>query len=701
MKIRLLTLVLGVGLLLTALAPTASAQTAVACEQDYTVAAGDWLSNIGDKFYGSVSAYPAIATATNTKSQTDSSYATIVDPDRVAVGSKLCIPSARDAEAILNPTAPAGLDRAALENATYKTDLIEAGSVTLKDGEYSQPAAPGLPQVAFFRLTDFVAYGDLNGMPSAAVITGSSGGGTGFFYDLHIMQVQDGKPTDIAVINLGDRTPPLVLTVANNQIIVDFINQGEFDGACCPTQRTLNTYTFANNTLALASSNVIGTIGEPSAAARTTTPEATPTTAEPTPAATDTATPVTAEPTTAATEAATPEPTSAASATPAPATNTPPSVTATGLRAEDITFNPVGLGKEVKGVVVPAQPYDNSSPPGPVGAPAHVAYQFDGEDRLWVIPSEEYQAQWNAAGNDSITQAISQLRLLLRDKPESPKPPLPFLPQVSATNDLAARVRYLDFNGGSGISYIGRWAQDPSPVLASQTYYSFLGLTNDGKYIVSFQYPVHTSALPDEITDLTPEHLADIEANPSAYFAETTDILNKLGNSAYGPDLSRLDALVFSLSVPSTGTALPPPSGSLPTPGAGQPTPGAGQPTPGTSASGSTDDIRLRGADWKWVQTKTPTETISVPDPTKYTLRFNNAGGFGITADCNIGAGNYSLKGSTITIEDIQTTLIFCGDDSLDTQFTSQLLSAATYSFQSGNLIIELQDNGGTMTFRR
>lgn len=387
-----------------------------------------------------------------------------------------------------------------------------------------------------------------------------------------------------------------------------------------------------------------------------------------------------------------------ASPTVTPVAPASPSAVVTGLRPEDVSFNAYGLSAELQGRIVPASAYDNSAPPGPVGAPAHVAFQFDGTDRLWVLPADAYRAQWDAAGNDTISRSIATLRLLLRDRPETVKPPLPFLPPVPATNDLGARIRYLEFDGGSGIAFLGRWAQDPSPILASQIDYSFVGLTNDGRYIVSFRYPVQTSALPDDVSELTPEHLAEIQADPQTYFAQTTELLNGLANSNFGPDLSRLDALVFSLHVPSTGAPLPPPVGSAAAPNA---TSAAGDATPSVPPAGDANAElkRLLATDWKWHETKTPSGTITVDDPAKYTVRFNNAGGFGITADCNIGAGNYRVSGNALTIEDLQATRVACGEGSLDAQFSAQLLQAATFTFQGADLLIELQADGGTMRF--
>jgi tungstate transport system substrate-binding protein len=77
------------------------AQSPVACEQEVIVQADDWLSKIAEKSYGDVSAYPAIATATNAKNAEDNTFAKIENVDVVEVGWKLCAPSAADAQTLL------------------------------------------------------------------------------------------------------------------------------------------------------------------------------------------------------------------------------------------------------------------------------------------------------------------------------------------------------------------------------------------------------------------------------------------------------------------------------------------------------------------------------------------------------------------------------------------------------------------------
>ncbi|MFN8456864.1 MAG: transporter substrate-binding domain-containing protein [Anaerolineae bacterium] len=69
--------------------------------QEYTIQADDWLSKLAEKFYGDVTAWPAIWEATNAKAGEDASFAKIDDPNIIEVGQKLWIPASEEAAATL------------------------------------------------------------------------------------------------------------------------------------------------------------------------------------------------------------------------------------------------------------------------------------------------------------------------------------------------------------------------------------------------------------------------------------------------------------------------------------------------------------------------------------------------------------------------------------------------------------------------
>ncbi len=72
-------------------APLAQAQAA--CVETYTVAAGDTLGSIAEKYLGEIGAYSQIVAATNEAAKTDTSFKTIADANVIEVGQKLCIPA--------------------------------------------------------------------------------------------------------------------------------------------------------------------------------------------------------------------------------------------------------------------------------------------------------------------------------------------------------------------------------------------------------------------------------------------------------------------------------------------------------------------------------------------------------------------------------------------------------------------------------
>ncbi len=136
-----------------------------------------------------------------------------------------------------------------LQNAEYQTQWIPEGVVRLENGEYRAPAAPGSASEIVVALTEYIVTGDLDGEPAAAVILHSSGGGSGTFYELHVMVARDGQPHDVAWTQLGDRVQINSLAIEKNEIVVDMITQGPDDPMCCPTQQVVQTYALEGESL--------------------------------------------------------------------------------------------------------------------------------------------------------------------------------------------------------------------------------------------------------------------------------------------------------------------------------------------------------------------------------------------------------------------------------------------------------------------
>ena len=234
------------------LAAPAHAQSPAPCPSTRVIASGDWLSKIAKQAYGDPAAYFPIVSATNAQAIVDKSFNFVDDPNRIRVGWKVCIPAAAPA--------PAGLTAADLANATYRSEVAPSGQVTLKNGAHSGPAAPGSATQVTARLTNAIAYGEIGGLPSAAAVLVESGGGSGSFYRLHIVRAPDGKPVDVASVQLGDRVNVTSLAIADGKAVVGMTTQGPNDPMPLPAQRVLNTYALNGDKVEAVSTSAVSAV---------------------------------------------------------------------------------------------------------------------------------------------------------------------------------------------------------------------------------------------------------------------------------------------------------------------------------------------------------------------------------------------------------------------------------------------------------
>jgi heat shock protein HslJ len=93
------------------------------------------------------------------------------------------------------------------------------------------------------------------------------------------------------------------------------------------------------------------------------------------------------------------------------------------------------------------------------------------------------------------------------------------------------------------------------------------------------------------------------------------------------------------------------------------------------------------GANWRWVGTS-GSETISVPNPSQYTIAFNATGTYAVKADCNVGSGNYTLNGTKLRIFEGPLTRAYCGDASLDRTYLASLYRVTSYVMDSQDRLV-------------
>jgi hypothetical protein len=85
-----------------------------------------------------------------------------------------------------------------------------------------------------------------NGKNEYIVLLESSGGGSGSFPSLSIMQEKNHILKSIGTIHLGDRNTVLSLKIKHNQLIVKLKDHGPNDPACCPKRISTHIWEYTS-----------------------------------------------------------------------------------------------------------------------------------------------------------------------------------------------------------------------------------------------------------------------------------------------------------------------------------------------------------------------------------------------------------------------------------------------------------------------
>ncbi|GGO25958.1 hypothetical protein [Deinococcus humi] len=170
---------------------------------------------------------------------------------------------------------------------------------------------------------------------------------------------------------------------------------------------------------------------------------------------------------------------------------------------------------------------------------------------LDVYPVADLLAR-DPRGQDGVRDQIEMLRALLKTRrgPLTPLDQMPFLPRLYEGQVLHAAVQYLDFPGVRGVRFLAGFISpgEVAPLGRRNVFYTFQGLSNDGKYYLSFQYSVALRELPVDAYAGANRRVMDAllagkdaGAEWKASLMRTAQLLNALQNN---PRLTRLDAFL-------------------------------------------------------------------------------------------------------------------------------------------------------------
>jgi len=215
------------------------------------------------------------------------------------------------------------------------------------------------------------------------------------------------------------------------------------------------------------------------------------------------------------------------------------------------SFDP-NIAQSVNMAIIPGQNMGEDYMPGET-YPTYFEFTFNNyavadhfhTPKIIVYPVNEY-----CAISAYASERIDSLQLALINHPAGGViSDLPFLPMWPAAQIFSVQVGYFDFQNGSGVRYLTMYGQAIYPVDNQNLFYTYQGLTNDGRFYISAVLPVVHLGLPDDgSTQMEDDYMA-FEANWETYINDTVNWLNAQDPRSFVPGIDLLDAMMASFKV--------------------------------------------------------------------------------------------------------------------------------------------------------
>ena len=122
---------------------------------------------------------------------------------------------------------------------------------------------------------------------------------------------------------------------------------------------------------------------------------------------------------------------------------------------------------------------------------------------------------------------------------------LPFLPPFNAGQVFHVLEQRLDSEHNSGIRYLTLYSQALVGVDNYDIFYTYQGLSADGRYYIAAVLPINSTLLSDD--QLTQAELETIAIDYEAYLTSMTDMIREDNGASLTPTLAALDAIMMSL----------------------------------------------------------------------------------------------------------------------------------------------------------
>jgi len=122
---------------------------------------------------------------------------------------------------------------------------------------------------------------------------------------------------------------------------------------------------------------------------------------------------------------------------------------------------------------------------------------------------------------------------------------LPFLPPFNAAQVFHVLEKRLDSENGRGIRFLTLYSQGIVGVTNYEIFYTYQGLSADGRYYIAAVLPINSSLLPE--LQLSNDELDNIVDEYHDYIEDMTETIRAENGGVLTPSLEALDAMMMSL----------------------------------------------------------------------------------------------------------------------------------------------------------
>lgn len=212
---------------------------------------------------------------------------------------------------------------------------------------------------------------------------------------------------------------------------------------------------------------------------------------------------------------------------------------------------PTGLAAGYSPLMIPENPSTPDMPPWTIN-PDMIEITLTGypvinqyhEPQVFIFPIADFISLY-----PDVSTTITNLQTLLTTQPPAPAS-IPFLPIFGAAQMMQAKVEYLTFRNGNGVRFITQYGQAALPINNKSAFYAFVGLTDDGQYLISATLPVnHPLFEPDDMAEPA-EGWATFSENYETYISTMESNLLLQPLETFTPNISLADTLMTSFLIP-------------------------------------------------------------------------------------------------------------------------------------------------------